>query len=176
VAGGVNDALRRTWDLAAMATSMDAGLQALGATGADVVVVTFGRPSHRSRLMSRVEARLAEYREVIYESAGRHGAQVVDFWDCTVFDDPRFWSEDRLHLNPVGHQRVAAAVLKGLGVRDDRWWEPLPQARGPSPAARVGRVVKWAGKHLAPWIGRRIAGRSSGDGIEPKRPDLHPLA
>jgi hypothetical protein len=30
--------------------------------------------------------------------------------------------------------------------------------------------------HAAPWLGRRIRGRSSGDGIVPKRPQLLPLA
>jgi hypothetical protein len=102
---------------------------------------------------------------------------VVDFWEHKVFDDPRFWSEDRLHLNPVGHQRVAMAVLEALGSPDRRpWWEPLPPVRPLSPVAKVGRDVAWAGKHLAPWIGRRVTGRSSGDGVTAKRPDLLPVS
>jgi hypothetical protein len=31
------------------------------------------------------------------------------------------------------------------------------------------------GRHLAPWVLRRVRGRSSGDGIEPKRPELTPV-
>lgn len=176
-AGGVNDALRRNWDLTAMAEILDNGLALLAGTGAEVVIVTYGRPSHRSRVMGAVEGRLAAYRDVTYELAGRYGCRVVDFWDYSVFDDPRFWSEDRLHLNPVGHQRVALAVLEALGRPSPQlWWQPLPAVRSTSPAQRVARDVNWAGRHLAPWIGRRITGRSSGDGVEPKRPVPAPIS
>jgi hypothetical protein len=114
---------------------------------------------------------------VTYDLAGRYGCRVVDFWDHSVFDDHRFWSEDRLHLNPVGHERVAMAVLEALGRPSPRaWWEPLPEVRPVSPPQRIARDVSWAGKHLAPWLGRRITGRSSGDGIEPKRPTAAPVS
>jgi hypothetical protein len=33
----------------------------------------------------------------------------------------------------------------------------------------------WMSRHMAPWIVRRIRGRSSGDGLAPKRPTLTPL-
>ncbi len=176
IAGGVNDALRRHWDLAAMAGDLESGVRALAGTGADVVIVTYGRPSNRSRVMGAVERRLADYREVTFEIAGRHGCRVVDFWDHAVFDDPRFWSQDRLHLNPVGHQRVAMAVLDALGLPSPvPWWQPLPPVRPLPPVTRLGRDVAWAGKHLAPWLGRRVRGRSSGDGVVPKRPHLDPV-
>ncbi|PLW65892.1 GDSL family lipase, partial [Streptomyces sp. DJ] len=35
--------------------------------------------------------------------------------------------------------------------------------------------LRWARVHLLPWVGRRLTGRSSGDGRPPKRPDLLPL-
>lgn len=175
-AGGINDALGRHWDLASMAAHLEAGIAQVRSCGAEVVIVTYGRPSARSRLMGRIEDRLADYRDVTYEVAGRFGCAVVDFWDHRVFDDPRFWSEDRLHLNPVGHQRVALAVLDALGRPASEWWRPLPQVRALSPVAKVGRDVSWAGKHLAPWIGRRVTGRSSSDGVTAKRPALEPVS
>lgn len=174
-AGGVNDALRRQWDIAALSEHLEAGIAALSDTGADIVIVTYGRPSRRSRLMGPVEGRLEHYREVTYGVAQRYRCRVVDFWDHVVFDDPRFWSEDRLHLNSVGHQRVAMAVLESLGCGAGDWTQPLPQVRPLSPVVKVGRDVTWAGKHLAPWIGRRVTGRSSGDGVTAKRPDLQPV-
>jgi len=101
---------------------------------------------------------------------------VVDFWEHRVFDDPRFWSDDRLHLNPVGHHRVSLAVLEALDVPLARSWEePLPPARTPTPLARARRHATWAGKYLAPWVGRRLMGRSSGDGVVPKRPECLPV-
>lgn len=174
-AGGINDALRRRWDIAQLSEHLEVGIAALAATGADIVIVTYGRPSSRSRMMGPVEGRLAQYREVTYEVAGRYGCKVVDFWDHVVFDDPRFWSEDRLHLNSVGHQRVAMAVLESLGRNAGDWTQPLPQVRPLSPVAKVGRDVTWAGKHLAPWIGRRVTRRKSGHGVTAKRPDLQPV-
>jgi hypothetical protein len=36
--------------------------------------------------------------------------------------------------------------------------------------------ARWARVYFAPWLSRRIRGRSSGDGISPKRPLLLPLA
>lgn len=176
LAGGVNDALRRHWDLTAMAGALESGVRDLAAGCADVVIVTYGRPSNRSRVMGVVEGRLSDYRDVTFEIAGRYGCRVVDFWDHAVFDDPRFWSEDRLHLNPVGHQRVAMAVLEALGRPSPvPWWQPLPAVRPLPPVTRIGRDVAWAGKHLAPWLGRRVTGRSSGDGVVPKRPHLDPV-
>lgn len=176
-AGGVNDALRRHWNLTELAAHLENGIAALAGTGAQVVIVTYGRPSHRSRLMGVVEGRLAEYRDATYDVAARYDAKVVDFWDHTVFDDPRFWSEDRLHLNPVGHQRVALAVLETLGQPVGQSWQaPLPVVRAPSPLQRAGRNAAWAGKHFAPWIGRRFTGRSSGDGVTAKRPECTPVS
>lgn len=171
-AGGVNDVLRRQWDLPALAADLEAGIAGLVATGADVVIVTYGRPSTRSRLMGVVEGRLGAYREVVYDVAGRYGCRVVDFWEYEVFDDRRFWSEDRLHLNPVGHQRVAMAVLESLGhPAEDSWLTPLPEISDLSPVQRFGRHASWAGRHLLPWFGRRVTGRSSGDGVSAKLPD-----
>ena len=174
-AGGINDALRRRWDIAQLSEHLEVGIAALAATGADIVIVTYGRPSSRSRMMGPVEGRLAQYRDVTYEVAGRYGCRVVDFWDHAVFDDPRFWSQDRLHLNSVGHQRVAMAVLESLGREAGDWTRPLPHVRPLSPVVKVGRDVTWASRHLAPWIGRRVTGRSSGDGVCAKRPVLEPV-
>ncbi len=125
-AGGINDALRRDWDLVTMAQSLQRGMAELAQTGAQIVIVTYGRPSRRSRFMAVVEGRLQQYREVTYEVAAVHGATVVDFWEETVFDDPRFWSDDRLHLNSLGHERVSMAVLDALGMPAPHWREPLP--------------------------------------------------
>ncbi|HQR78911.1 MAG TPA: SGNH/GDSL hydrolase family protein [Actinomycetota bacterium] len=177
LAGGVNDALRRHWDVSQMALQLESGVAPLRATGADVVIVTYGRPAGRSFLIESVRRRLAEYREATYDIAGRHQCRVVDFWEYTVFQDSRFWSGDRLHLNPVGHQRVAMAVLAVLGRPSKTpWWTPLPEVRPLPATVRAGRTVTWAGRYLAPWLGRGLTGRNSGDGVTAKRPQLLPVS
>ena len=32
--------------------------------------------------------------------------------------------------------------------------------------------AQWVREHLGPWVAAGCAGRSSGDGLDPKRPDL----
>jgi hypothetical protein len=135
-----------------------------------VIIVTFGQPSGRSRALGSVEARLAVYREGLLALARTHGCEVVDFWYASVFDDSRFWAPDRLHLNATGHERVSWAVLERLGFDVPDWLAPLPPEDPASALARARGDAAWIGGHLAPWIGRRLVGRSSGEGIKPKRP------
>ncbi|MGH8793010.1 MAG: SGNH/GDSL hydrolase family protein, partial [Stackebrandtia sp.] len=58
---------------------------------------------------------------------------------------------------------------------DPAWEAPLPAA-GPSPwLARRRQDLAWARTHLAPWVRRRVTGRSSGDALAAKRPKLTPI-
>jgi hypothetical protein len=84
--------------------------------------------------------------------------------------------EDRLHLNPVGHQAIAIAVLEALAA--DHALAPLPIPPVVEPTARERRAANlaWARQHAVPWVHRRLTGRSSGDGVQPKRPQLAPIA
>jgi len=168
-AAGVNDALRRSYDLHASATHVENAVRRLRGTGADVVLFAFGDPSRRSRVMASVSSRIADANAATRAIAQRYGCFVVDFWGCAVFDDDRFWDEDRLHLSPAGHQLAARAALASLGMGDDTWRTP---GETPAPAGRLERArghAAWAGKHFGPWVGRRIRGRSSGDGLSAKR-------
>ncbi len=176
IAGGVNDALRPGWDLSVMTRLWDRALTQTEASGATVYLLTFGQPSRRSRALGRIEVRLSEYRQIMLDAAARHGARVVDFWYAAVFDDPRFWATDRLHLSPLGHERVAQAVLDDMGHTTPDWLAPLPPADPTSPLSRVAGDAAWIGGHLGPWLGRRITGRSSGDGLQPKRPTPAPVS
>jgi hypothetical protein len=88
-----------------------------------------------------------------------------------AFQDPdlqeaQYWSEDRLHLNPFGHSRVAHMVLTALGVQSTL--EPAPD---PKPWRQgVTSEAMYYREHVAPWIGRRIRRTSSGNGRAPKHP------
>jgi hypothetical protein len=67
-------------------------------------------------------------------------------------------------------------VLKVLGVdADPAWLAAVPPPRTPSwPAARLADA-QWAARYLAPWVKRRLTGRSSGDLVGAKRPELGPV-
>ena len=58
------------------------------------------------------------------------GATLVDMWRMRDQAMAEVMDTDRMHLNPVGHQHIAFAVLEGLGVLHDQ--EPLPRITPPA--------------------------------------------
>jgi lysophospholipase L1-like esterase len=175
LAAGVNDALRREYDLATVSEQLRQSVSALSDSGATVIVFAFGDPSRRSDLMGRVAGRLKEYNAATKEIAADHGARVVDFWGAAVFDDDALWSSDRLHLSSFGHELAARAALEAMGYTDDSWRSPASSTPPHHPLIRAGGHAAWAAGHLTPWLLRRARGVSSGDGIEAKRPLLAPV-
>jgi lysophospholipase L1-like esterase len=175
-AAGGNDVLRRSFDPSAMVRRFDATVGELRGGGAEVILFRFADLTRRLPGARVIAPRVALLNRAVAETAQRYGARLVDLWSDDEFANPALWSIDRLHLSAAGHQRVAAHVLAALGVATDpQWWQvpPLPPP-GRWLAARGGDVV-WAGRHLAPWLKRRLTGRSSGDLVTAKRPQLAPL-
>lgn len=175
-AAGINDALRRGFDPAAVGVRFDAALRQLRDSGAEVLVFRFAEATVPVPGWRLIAARVALLNRVVMESAGKHGARLLDLSGDDEFANPALWSTDRLHLAPPGHYRVAAHVLTSLGVEPDPdWWKAPPRPPDPRwPTARTADLT-WAGRHLAPWLRRRLTGRSSGDGITAKRPTLTPI-
>ncbi|WP_340540176.1 SGNH/GDSL hydrolase family protein [Nocardioides sp. GXZ039] len=168
---GANDILRPQVDLDALVAEYDAALGRLAATGARLLVWTAFDPGG-SATFRLLRGRFALYNELVRESADRHGATIVDFWRMREYRDWGLWDDDRLHMGPAGHQRMAIAVLDTLGVDHDL--EPSP----PVVRALAGRRqalrenATWVRTSAAPWVHRRLTGRSSGDGLSPRRPTL----
>lgn len=178
---GPNDVLRPRVDLGGLLHRYGATVGRLADTGAQVVLFTvIGRSGARGRLVDAVAARFAAFNDHVRATARRHGAVLVDVGDVEALRDPRMWHEDRLHLNPEGHARVAAAVLEALGIEEPDllggrtgWWrDALPPRQAHGALRAVGTEVRWVRRHLLPWVGRRIRGVSSGDAVAAKRPDL----
>ncbi|WP_406210911.1 SGNH/GDSL hydrolase family protein [Kitasatospora sp. NBC_01560] len=175
LAGGLNDVLRPRCDIARVEDLLGRSATALRATGATVVMFTSTDPTRRMAGSTRLLPAILRMKAFVHELGQDPGIAVVDLFAAPCFDDRRLWAEDRLHLSPEGHRRVADAVLEALGrpVGYD-WRAPLPTA---APAGRAGKLAadaRWARTHLGPWIGRRLTGRSSGDGRPPKRAELLP--
>jgi lysophospholipase L1-like esterase len=175
-AAGGNDALRRNFDAAALIARFGEVVRALRAGGADVVVFRFADVTRRLPGRRLILPRVEVLNIAVGEVADRYGAKLVDLWADEEFYSPLLWSLDRLHLNRYGHQRVAAHVLTALDVKPDAQWWVSPDA-GPalSWAARRAADARWAKQHFAPWVRRRLAGRSSGDFVTAKRPELTPV-
>jgi lysophospholipase L1-like esterase len=170
-AAGVNDCLRSGFDLDATATAFEWGVRDLRGAGTDVLVVAFGDPSRRSRVLGSIRDRIRAYNTAVEAIAVEYGCRVMRFWDLAVFDDDDLWDEDRLHLSPAGHRLACSAALAALGLGDDGWRTPTPLPGPPPAGTRALGHARWIGRHAAPWVLRRLRGESSGDGMEPKRPD-----
>ncbi|NUT17808.1 MAG: SGNH/GDSL hydrolase family protein [Hamadaea sp.] len=175
-AAGGNDVLRRSCDPVALMRRFDGTIEKLRASGADVLIFRFANVVDRLPGAKLIGPRVRYLNDAVGEVGANHGARLVDLWNDREFDNPAMWSVDRLHLAPRGHQRVAAHVLTALDVQPPaEWWEPPAYPRKRSwPIARA-QDVRWAGTHLAPWVKRRLTGRSSGDNITAKRPTLMPM-
>ncbi|MET8834439.1 SGNH/GDSL hydrolase family protein [Micromonospora sp. NPDC004540] len=175
-AAGGNDVLRRTFDPDAFVPRFDAVIGQLRADGADVVLFRFADVMARLPGQRLVAPRVTLLNRVVGEVAERHGAILVDLYADDSYLNPLLWSTDRLHLSAAGHRRVAGQVLTALGVGCDEEWLMVPPHPAPTAwlAARAADL-RWAGQHLAPWIKRRLTGRSSGDLVTAKRPVLGPI-
>jgi lysophospholipase L1-like esterase len=171
---GANDIIRPRVDLDRLAEAYDETVGKLAATGATVVLFTAFDPGG-SAIYRPLRGRFALYTEAVREIAERHGTLLVDFWRMREYREWGYWDTDRMHLGPAGHQRMATAVLDTLGV--PHRLEPLPPTEHPVLTRSEIRAqnLDWARTHAGPWVHRRLTGRSSGDGVAPKRPTLLPV-
>lgn len=175
LAAGTNDALRRGFDPEQLGELFRDAVGQIRAAGAVPLLFTGADPSRRIPLMRRILPRIEALNATAREAAWEHDAVLVDLWPSAVWDDKRLWSADRLHLNSLGHARVADAVAEALGLEVRHDWR-IPLAPASHVAWRRARAqdLHWARNYLAPWVHRRIRGRSSGDGLEAKHAALAP--
>ncbi len=173
-AGG-NDVIRPGSDPDAVAEQFEDAVVRLSSTGATLVVFT-GIDTAFTPVFRGIRGRVAIYNENIRAIAERHDAIVADQWALKEVQDMRFFDDDRLHYNSLGHHEVARMVLRALNVPNDL--QPMqPDALAPMTwrAAR-GNDLVWAREYLVPWVLRRLRHQSSGDHITAKRPQPRPMA
>lgn len=175
LAGGFNDVLRPGCDIAEVERLLGRCASGLRAGGATVVMFTSTDPSRRMAGGARLLPAILRMKAFVHELGQDDGIAVVDLFSAPCFDDRRLWAEDRLHLSPEGHRRVALAVLEALGRPSaEDWRAPLAEPDTRTRGRKAREDVRWLGTHVGPWIGRRLRGRSSGDGRPAKRPELLP--
>ncbi|THA79713.1 SGNH/GDSL hydrolase family protein [Streptomyces sp. A0592] len=171
--GGLNDTLRPKVDMGLVREHLETAVELLAPSCKQLVLMR--SPGRNGPVMERFRPRMEQLFATIEELAAKHGALVVDLYGAPVLADPRMWDVDRLHLTAEGHRRVAEAVWQTLGLPAELDWRTeLPVTEPAGWAVRRTQDLSFARQHLLPWIGRRLTGRSSGDGRPAKRPDLQP--
>jgi lysophospholipase L1-like esterase len=187
VLAGANDMIRPGFDMDSTLEVMDSMQAAFRSTGATVLTITYPwRPGHFLSDRSRA------FNQGLREVARGNGALLLDLETIPSTIDPRLWCHDRLHLNSLGHTRLAQAMLALLDGQSEgrteltlesasrggvpEWATELPPPPEVPRVEAVRRDLGWTFRYLIPWIGRRVTGRSSGDGRSAKRPDLAPAA
>jgi lysophospholipase L1-like esterase len=172
-AGG-NDILRPSVDVDVILGPYADAVAELTRAGIRVLLFT-GFDLGEAPLLGRLRGRVAVYNEIVREIADTHGAGIVDFWRMREHRDWRLWDVDRIHMSTLGHRHMAVAVLDVLGVPHDVRLDPLA-AEPPRTRAEQRRAdLVWARTHATPWVQRRLTGRSSGDGVSPRYPELVPF-
>ncbi len=177
VFAGTNDIIRRGFDLDAVIADLGAMQRALCAQGATVLTITMPDLGDVMPLARRVRPRLDAFNAAVRALSRETGALVADLAQHRFAGDPRFWSDDRLHANSEGHARIAMALAQLLGLPGATadWAAPPPPLPPRALTERVRTELRWAGRHFLPWVWRHARGRSSGDGVTPKRPALEPV-
>ncbi len=173
--GGGNDMLRPTMTPAIVADQLIAAAERAAEAGISVLLLSGADPSGHLPMGTVFRRRGEELTDAVQTRLDRlAGADVVlcDNFGDVELRDPGYWSDDGLHLNSRGHHRVAGNVLQSLGVAAPPEFAQIASAELPDTNYRSSAYWR---AHVLPWIGRRLTGRSSGDGRAPKRPHLEPL-
>ncbi|MCR2811972.1 SGNH/GDSL hydrolase family protein [Microbacterium sp. zg.Y1090] len=172
-AGG-NDVIRPGGDPDVVAALFEDAVARLSSRGATVLVFT-AIDTNFTPVFRGIRGRVAIYNENIRAIAERYDCIVADQWALKEVQDMRFFDDDRLHYNTLGHHEVARMVLRALNVPNDlQPMQPEPLPRRTWRAARANDLV-WAREYLVPWVLRRVRNQSSGDHITAKRPEALPM-
>ncbi|GAA1999991.1 SGNH/GDSL hydrolase family protein [Brevibacterium samyangense] len=175
-AGG-NDCIRPNTDIEYLADMFERAVVLLRENGIEVMVVNGFDTLASNPLFKTLRPKVAVYNSHLWTIAQRHGAKMLDLWGLRALYGEGMWSEDRLHLSSAGHELVAEqalATLEGGALPSAGFRAP---ARPGKPVRRaVAEEAQWVREHLAPWVGRRLRGTSSGDLVKPKYPTLTRVA
>jgi lysophospholipase L1-like esterase len=172
-AGG-NDVIRPGTDPDDVSQQFEDAVVRLSRDGATLVVFT-GIDTNFTPVFRGIRGKVAIYNENIRAIAEKYDCIVADQWALKEVQDMRFFDDDRLHYNRLGHHEVARMVLRALNVPNDL--QPMQPDPYPNRTWREARSIDlvWAREYLMPWVLRRLRHQSSGDDVKPKRPDPLPV-
>ncbi len=114
---GANDVIRPKYNPNLILPLYAEAVRKVAASGATVMLFTVLEDSgSEGRLAESWKVRFADFNHNVRAIAEEVGAILCDANEEPSFKDPRFLAFDRLHLNPMGHDRVAQAVLETIDL------------------------------------------------------------
>lgn len=114
------------------------------------VMVTTGFDTRGVPVLRHLRGKIATYTAHVRSIADRYDCPVLDLWSLRSVQDRRAWDDDRLHLSPEGHTRVALRAAQVLGL--DVAGRPRPGVA----AAGAARHARGAARRHP--LGARISG------------------
>jgi lysophospholipase L1-like esterase len=103
--GGANDMLSVTCDFAGIRANLAAIFGEARSRDCMVLTFTMPDPSSINPFGRRFRGRMLHFNDIVRDEAERYGVLVMDFQHYPTIQDPRLFSEDRLHGNELGHER-----------------------------------------------------------------------
>jgi len=169
---GANDVIRPGYKSELVLPVYADAVRRLSASGATIILFTVLEKTGNTGRSAKIwEQRFSEFNRNVRDVGMEVGAIIADANEEVAFSDRRFLAFDRLHLNVMGHSRVAEAVLELIELPfDAHWRDPLPPRNPPNKFLRVAVTTIWFIAFALPWMWRRARGKSSGDGRSCKYP------
>ncbi|MFD9005775.1 SGNH/GDSL hydrolase family protein [Streptomyces sp. NPDC059582] len=155
---GVNDTLRCTFDIHAVAARLDKVYAAFTARGAVLLTACLPDPGAMLRLPGALARPLARRQRavnaVVHALSERYGALHLHAAEGAWLTDRAMWSADRLHPGERGHRQLATrfhALLADKGRATGV--EPSPEPEFPTPTKSASLL--WLATAGTAWVARR---------------------
>ncbi|MEU6008753.1 SGNH/GDSL hydrolase family protein [Streptomyces sp. NPDC047453] len=155
---GVNDTLRRTFDIHAVAARLDRVFAAFTGRGAVLLTACLPDPGAMLGLPGALARPLARRQRavntVVHALSERYGAVHLHADAGQWLTDRAMWSADRLHPGERGHRQIAVrfhALLAETGVASG----PAPSPEPEFPAPTRSASLWWLATAGTAWVARR---------------------
>ncbi|MFE0453618.1 SGNH/GDSL hydrolase family protein [Streptomyces sp. NPDC058914] len=155
---GVNDTLRCTFDIHAVAARLDTVYGSFAEQGAVLLTACLPDPGGMLGLPGALARPLARRQRaintVVHALSDRYGAIHLHASEGAWLTDRTMWSVDRLHPGERGHRQLAVrfhALLAEAGVATGA--APSPEPEFPAPSRTAG--LRWLATAGTGWVARR---------------------
>ncbi|MEV0207282.1 SGNH/GDSL hydrolase family protein [Streptomyces sp. NPDC050788] len=155
---GVNDTLRCTFDIHAVAERLDKVYAAFTGQGATLLTACLPDPGSMLGLPGSLARPLARRQRavnrVVHALSDRYGAVHLHAAEADWITDRAMWSADRLHPGEQGHRQLALR-FHALLAQADRATGPAPSPEPEFPVPTTSASLLWLATAGTAWVARR---------------------